>query len=172
MSKLVKAHNPAKRVNPSLALVNPYGKPAKSRKNPSRMKNPDVMLFVSTLVAAGVGAIATTLVANMLPLPTNKLMNGVAKGLIAGSLGYGASKISFTKPHAVAVTAGGAGTAMADTMRNFVPSLRTIFVPTSDAAVVVAQATDGQVSDIVVDELMGDVIDSLPYDGRVGQWTA
>jgi hypothetical protein len=164
MSKLVKVHNPAGRKNPSLALVNPYGKAKKKpRRNPSRVKKPDVAQFAATLIAAGFGAIGTTLIANLLPLPTNKLMNGVAKGVIAGGLGWGASKINFTKNHAVAITAGGAGTAMADTLRNFVPSLRTIFVPTEPAVAVVKEASEGQINDVVVDELMGDVIDSWPY---------
>lgn len=165
MSKLVKVHNPAgRKANPSLALVNPYtAAKKKGRRNPSRMKNPDMAALVVTLIAAGSGAIATTLVANLLPLPTNKLMNGVAKGLIAAGIGWGAGKVSFTRNYATAITAGGAGTAMADTLRNFVPQLRTIFVPSESAVAVVQQASEGQISDVVVDELMGDVIDSFPY---------
>lgn len=171
MSKLVKVHNPANtragaKQNPSLALVNPYGKPKKPhRKNPSSHRNPDVMAMVGTFVAAGAGALGTTLIANMLPLPTNKLMNGIAKGVIGGSLGYAASKVNFTAKYATAITAGGVGTAAADTLRNLVPQLRTIFVPTVPAAEAVKDAAEGQINDVVVDELMGDVINSWPYPG-------
>lgn len=169
MSKLVKAHNPAGRggkQNPSLALVNPYGKPKKKpRKNPSSRRNPDVMQAVLLFLAAGGGALGTTLIANMLPIPTNKLMNGFAKGIIGGALGYAASKVNLTKNYAVAIGAGGVGMASADTIRNLVPQLRTIFVPTAPAAEAVKEASEGQISDVVVDELMGDVIDSWPYAG-------
>ena len=171
MSKLVKVHNPANKragakQNPSLALVNPYGKPArKKRRNPSSHRNPDVIHHVLQFLAAGAGALGTTLIANMLPLPTNQVMNGVAKGIIGGGLGYAASKVNLTKNYAVAIGAGGVGMASADTIRNLVPQLRTIFVPTLPAAEAVKEASDGQISDVVVDELMGDVIDNWPYAG-------
>jgi len=173
----------AKLSNPHLLAVNPFGKPARKparkpnkskslaargkKPNPSRLRkpNPDISKIILHGGAAGVGALATTFVSNMLPLPVNPLLNAGAKALVGIGLGYAAGMFSKTKDLADYVMAGGVGVAAADGLRFMVPKLRTIIVPTEPQADAVKQATQGQLNDVVVvdDGLMGDVVDSMPY---------
>jgi len=120
---------------------------------------------------AGVGALATTFVSNMLPLPTNPLLNAGAKALVGVGIGYAAGMFGKTKDLADYVMAGGVGVAAADGLRFMVPKLRTIIVPSEPQATAVKQVTDGQLNDVVVvdDGLMGDVVDSMPYNSEWAQ---
>lgn len=186
-AKTVKLHNP------HLLAVNPFtpAKPARrakangrkaktttkrGKKNPSTVRaqrNPDVSGILLRGTAAGVGALVTTFVANLLPLPVNPLLNAGAKALVATGIGYGAKMIRFTAPYADFVTAGGVGVAAADGLRFLVPKLRTVIVadaPQADAVKALAPA--GELNDLVIapgNELMGDVVDSMPYNS---EWAA
>jgi len=181
----------AKLHNPHLLAVNPFGhKPRKAakrkankstalakrngRKNPSTVRarrNPDFSKILIHGGAAGVGALATTFVSNMLPLPTNPLLNAGAKALVGVGIGYAAGMFGKTKDLADYVMAGGVGVAAADGLRFMVPKLRTIIVPSEPQATAVKQVTDGQLNDVVVvdDGLMGDVVDSMPYNSEWAQ---
>jgi len=177
MARVSKLHNP------HLLAVNPFGKkaPVKRRKtnpkkktakkNPSRVsvrRNPDVAGILKKGGAAGVGALATTFVANLLPLPVNPLFNAACKAGVGIAIGYGAQMLNTTKPYADYVMAGGVGVAASDALRFFVPKLRTIIVPSEPAAESIKEVTQGQLNDVVVtnDGLMGDVVDSMPYNSE------
>ncbi len=172
--------------NPHLLAVNPFGKsravtrrrktnPKRrgKKRNPSRVtarRNPsfDVSGIIKKGGAAGVGALATTFIANMLPLPVNPIFNAACKAGVGVAIGYGAKLINATKDVADYVMAGGVGVAASDALRFFAPKLRTIIVPSEVQAEAVKEVTQGQLSDVVVtgDGLMGDVVDSMPYNSE------
>ncbi len=175
----------AKLHNPHLLAVNPFGKQAPvrrpktnpkkkpSKKNPSKVsvrRNPafDVAGIIKKGGAAGAGALATTFVANMLPLPVNPIFNALCKAGVGVAIGFGAKMIKTTEALSDYVMAGGVGVAASDALRFMVPKLRTIIVPTEAAAVDVKQVTQGQLNDVVFvdDGLMGDVVDSMPYNSE------
>lgn len=178
-AKLVKLHNP------TLMAVNPFKKsatPARRRngrkptpaaaknkkKNPSlrAARNPfDVAGILKKGTAAGAGALATTFVANLLPLPTNPLLNAGSKALVGIGLGYLAKSIGPAKDVADFVMAGGVGVAAADGIRFLIPKLRTVIVPTPEQAAATKALAPGELNDVVyADGGMGDVVDSMNYD--------
>lgn len=180
----------AKLHNPHLMAVNPFGgtkrsptkrrnakaKITKSRgkKNPSTVRaqrNPSPADIIKKGGAAAVGALATTFVANLLPLPVNPLFNAAAKCGVGVAIGYAANMLNATKPVADFVMAGGVGVGAADALRFFAPKLRTIIVPSEPQATAIKEGTQGQLNDVVVvdDGLMGDVVDSMPYNS---EWAA
>ncbi|HMV47024.1 MAG TPA: hypothetical protein PLD20_05790 [Blastocatellia bacterium] len=179
----------AKLNNPHLLAVNPFtnkkGPTTKKRnskpkvtkstkKNPSTVRaqrNPNVADIVKKGGAAAVGALATTFVANLLPLPVNPLFNAAAKCGVGVAIGYAANMISATKGVADFVMAGGVGVGAADALRFFAPKLRTIIVPSEPQATAIKEGTQGQLNDVVVvdDGLMGDVVDSMPYNSEWAQ---
>jgi hypothetical protein len=175
----------AKLHNPHLLAINPYGKASVARKrksnprrrkttaskrNPSKVsvrRNPDFASIIKRGGAAGVGAIATTFVANLLPLPVNPLLNAAAKAGIGVAIGYGAKMVKASQELADFVMAGGVGVAAADALRFMVPKLRTIIVPSEVQAEAVKEATANQLNDVViVDDGLGDVVDSMPYNSE------
>ncbi|HEX9005401.1 MAG TPA: hypothetical protein VGB07_36175 [Blastocatellia bacterium] len=180
----------AKLQNPHLLAVNPFGKTrstpkkrnskpkttksTRGKKNPSTVRatrNPDIGNIIKKGGAAGVGALATTFVANLLPLPVNPLLNAAAKAGVGVALGYAAGMLNATKALSEFVMAGGVGVAAADALRFFAPKLRTIIVPSEPQAVAIKEGTQGQLNDVVVmdDGLMGDVVDSMPYNSEWAQ---
>lgn len=177
-AKLVKLHNP------TLMAVNPFKKSAtparrrngrkaaparaKAKKNPSlrAARNPfDVAGTLKKGGAAGVGALATTFVANLLPLPTNPLLNAASKAGVGIVIGYLAKSIGPAKDVADFVMAGGVGVAAADGIRFLIPKLRTVIVPTPEQAAATKALSPGELNDVVyADGGMGDVVDSMNYD--------
>lgn len=175
----------AKLHNPHLLAVNPFGKtpvrrrrktnPKKTtaKKNPSikrAKRNPafDVAGIIKKGGAAGAGALATTFIANMLPLPVNPIFNAACKAGVGIAIGYGAKMLKATEALSDYVMAGGVGVAASDALRFFAPKLRTIILPTEAQAVEVKQVTNGTLNDVVFvdDGLMGDVVDSMPYNSE------
>lgn len=178
----------AKLHNPHLLAVNPFGKKKVTRKrnaskstkskalakrNPSKVRarrNPsfDVAGIIKKGGAAGAGALATTFIANMLPLPVNPIFNAACKAGVGIAIGYGAQMLNATRTYADYVMAGGVGVAASDALRFFAPKLRTIILPTEAQAVEVKQVTNGTLNDVVFvdDGLMGDVVDSMPYNSE------
>lgn len=171
--------------NPYLTAVNPFTKTRKrrnpkrkstaaksKRRNPSRVarRNPfDVMGIVKKGGAAGLGALATTFVANMIPLPVNPLLNAGAKALIGVGIGYGAQMLGPTKNISDYIMAGGVGVAAADGIRFLVPKLRTVIVPSEPQADALKQIAPGELNDVVVADGFGDVVDTMNYDSA---WAA
>lgn len=179
---------PAKANNPAyLHAINPYGsarpktkRPATKKKNTAaKKKNPSTVraarnpfdaATVMKGVAAGVGAIATTFISNMLPLPTNGLLNAGVKAAVGYGLGVAAKSFGPFKAYADYVGAGGIGVGAADALRFAVPRFRQIIVPTEPEAAEVKAATNGQLQDVVFDDYllngmggMSDVTDSMPF---------
>lgn len=181
----------AKLHNPHLLAVNPFGKrtvtkrrktnPKKkstaiAKRNPSTTRakrNPsfDVAGILKKGGAAGVGALATTFVSNMLPLPVNPIFNALSKIGIGVGIGFGAKMLKATEAYSDYVMAGGVGVGASDALRFMVPKLRTIIVPSDVQAQAVKDVTQGQLNDVVVvdDGLMGDVVDSMPYNSEWAQ---
>lgn len=182
----------AKLHNPHLLAVNPFGKrtvskrrkpnstKAKStaiaKRNPSTTRakrNPsfDVAGILKKGGAAGVGALATTFISNMLPLPVNPIINAACKAGVGVAIGFGAKMLKSTESVSDYVMAGGVGVAASDALRFMVPKLRTIIVPSDVQAAAVKEVTQGQLNDVVVvdDGLMGDVVDSMPYNSEWAQ---
>lgn len=184
MARTSKLHNPAQ-----LLAVNPFGKstvkkrkattPTRSKAakvNPSRRRarrNPsfDVAGILKKGGAAGAGALATTFISNMLPLPVNPIINALCKAGVGVSIGFGAKMLKTTEALSDYVMAGGVGVAASDALRFMVPKLRTIIVPSDVQAQAVKEVTQGQLNDVVVvdDGLMGDVVDSMPYNSEWAQ---
>lgn len=164
---------PAKLSNPHLMAVNPYGEKKKpSKKNPSTVKaskNPSVSDILTKGGAAGVGAVLTTFISNLLPLPTNPLLNAVTKAGVGVGVGYLAGMLNATKPISEYVMAGGVGVAAADALRFVVPKFRTVFVSDLPQAEAVKQVAT-TLNDIVVVEdgqgQMGDIVDSMAYNSE------
>ena len=172
--------------NPHLLAVNPFGakkavtrrrktnpKKKSAKRNPSKVsvrRNPsfDVAGIIKKGGAAGAGALATTFVSNLLPLPVNPLINALCKAGVGVAIGFGAKMIKTTESLSDYVMAGGVGVAASDALRFMVPKLRTIIVPSDVQAVAVKEVTQGQLNDVVVvdDGLMGDVVDSMPYNSE------
>lgn len=179
-SKLVKLHNP------HLMAVNPFGKPKRSRKNASKAKNAasraktlnkkkhnpsrvarnpfDFAGILKKGTFAGVGALGTTFIVNMLPMPTNPILNAIAKGGVGVGLGYLVKSFGPVKDMGDFVMAGGVGLAAADGIRFLIPKLRTVIVPTPEQATTVKQlAPTGELNDVVYADL-GDVVTSMNFD--------
>jgi hypothetical protein len=176
MSKIVKARNPR---NPHLWAVN--GKPGLpkkgKRRNPSRRRNPDLQGVGSAVIFGSIGALATTALVGILPLPSNPWLNAASKTAAGVGLGFLAKQIKVARIDANAnyVMAGGAAVGGVDLLRAAIAYLRPQYVPPPAVAEAKAEALEsGTVNDIIEDPTMSDydyymdygmddIVDSVPY---------